>query len=334
MVKRKTLLQNYQDLRSGLEKIYVVPEIPEDNETDYLYLLYRPIIQEFAKHKIQVLNLSISEYPRIVLAKIRGEKSIYHHHWYHLNELRNFFYFIWRTFWILIFRLVGGKIVWTVHNIAPHHGKYRLYNKISRRFLALIASKLHVHCDSAVDLMAKKLGVRKKKFFIVELPHYPSYEMSKEAALKELNEKYVNNSIEKNDLVFLSFGLIGKYKRIKETVEIFTQLEERKKLIIAGKVRNVEQEYLEEIKELVKDSTNIFLINQAIPNEEIPILFNSVDYLILNYKQVLTSAVLKLGLSYGRHVIAVDQGCISEEKDDKIIKFKDEFQLKEIITSL
>lgn len=335
MTKNKTLLQNYLDIKKNLEQVYVVPEIStKDTENDYLYLLYEPITKDVKEHNIIVSSLSISDYPRIVGRKIKGEKSIYHHHWYHLNELKNFFYFIWRTYWILLYRLVGGKVVWTVHNIAPHHGKFKLYNNLARKFLALISSKLHVHCNEAINIMSKKLGVRKKKFFVVEHPSYSAQEMNKRDALKLLKEKYVDQRIIDGDIIFLSFGLIGKYKKIKETIEIFADIDKKKKLIIAGKVRKTEADYLEEIIHLTEKQDNVILINKAIPNEDIPVFFNSVDYLILNYDHVLTSGVIHLGLSYNRKIIAVDKGCISEEKDDKIIKFKDEVQLKEIVNSL
>ena len=335
MTNKNTMIQKYLELRKDVEKVYVVPEIPtKDAEIDYLYLLYNPIIRDFEKHNISVVNLSISEYPKIVFSRIKGEKSIYHHHWYHLNKLQNFFYFVWRTYWILLYRLVGGTVLWTVHNIAPHHGKFKLFNSLSRKFLALIASKLHVHCNEAIEIMSKKLWVRKKKFFIVEIPQYPAKLMPRKEAIKELNEKYVNNSLKEDDLIFLSFGLIGKYKRIKETTEIFSQLEKNKKLIIAGKVRNVEKEYLDEIKQLIKNHSNILLIDKAIPNDAVPIFFNSADYLILNYDKLLTSAVLHLGLSYNKKIIVVDKGCIKDEQDEKIIRFKEESQLKEIISSL
>ena len=335
MTKNKTLLQNYLEIRKGLVKIYVVPEIStKDTENDYLFLLYKPITQNAKKHNITVSNLSISEYPKIVIKKIKGEKSIYHNHWYHLNEFKNIFYFIWRTYWILLYRLVGGKVVWTVHNIAPHHGKFKIFNSFSRKFLAFISSKLHVHCNEAITIMSRKLGVRKKKFFIVEHPPYPVKEMTKENALKKLKEKYTDLGIDDGDIIFLSFGLIGRYKKIKETIEIFSNLDQKKKLIIAGKTRKTETDYLEEIIRLAEKKDNIILINEAIPNDDIPIFFNSTDYLILNYDRVLTSGVLHLGLSYNRKIIAVDKGCISEEKDDKIIKFKDEGHLKEIVDSL
>jgi glycosyltransferase involved in cell wall biosynthesis len=323
------------EIKKGLEQVYVVPEISQkDTENEYLTLLYAPIMKNVEKHKIRVSSLSISQYPKMVVKKITGEKSIYHHHWYHLNEFRNIFYFFWRTYWILLFRIIGGKVVWTIHNIAPHHGKFKFFNIFFRKFLAFISNKLHVHCNEAITIMSKKLSVRRKKFFVVEHPPYSAKEMSRDVALKQLNEKYVNNTLEKEDLVFLSFGLIGKYKKIKETIEIFKNYSSKKKLIIAGKGRKTESDYLEEIIELAEKNDNIILINQAIPNEDIPIFFSSTDYLILNYEHVLTSGVLHLGLSYNRKILAVDKGCISGEKDDKIIRFKDEVQLKEIVDSL
>ena len=334
MSKDKTLLQNYLELRPNLEKIYVVPEIStKDTENNYLYLLYKHIIDDKEKN-IQLINTTIADYPKIFWRKLKGEKNIYHQHWYHLSKFRDLFHFAWRTYWIFMYRLVGGKVVWTVHNIAPHHGKFRCFNWFWRRFLALIATKLHVHCSEAITIMSKKLGVRKKKFFVVEHPDYPIQQGSRNESLKELNQRYANNKIKDSDIIFLAFGLIGKYKKIKETAQIFIDLPPNKKLIIAGKIRQTEENYLEEIKSIIKDKQNIFLVDNAIPDEELPIFFNSADYLILNYDQVLTSGVLYLGLSYNKRIIAIDKGCIKDNQNTNIIKFKDEIQLKEIVSAL
>ena len=130
------------------------------------------------------------------------------------------------------------------------------------------------------------------------------------------------------------FGAIAEYKRIKEVVEIFKVLGEKDKLIVAGFVKRWNQNYFNELKNLV-DNKRIFLKGSLIPDEDVPYFLNSADCVIFNYRNVLTSGGAELALSYKKKIIIPDSGCIREMKSSDIFKFDGDLKsLEKIIRNL
>jgi glycosyltransferase involved in cell wall biosynthesis len=120
------------------------------------------------------------------------------------------------------------------------------------------------------------------------------------------------------------FGAIAEYKGIKEVMEIFKNLNEKNKLIIAGFVKKGNLDYFNELKNL-SDNRNIFLEGRLIPDEEVPYFLNSADYVIFNYRDILTSGGVHLALNYKKSVLVPYAGCLKEIKGN-LINF---FDMKE-----
>ncbi|RPI69177.1 MAG: hypothetical protein EHM47_13690, partial [Ignavibacteriales bacterium] len=164
-----SLLNEYQKLFPGAEKIFVVPQIADLNRnTSYLYQLYKDLLNTSSPVKIETFNAS--SLPKIFLSRLKSEKSILHYHWFEFEDLKSFIGIKWKLFWIILFKLLGGKVVWTVHNYFPHHNQYRYWNLKARRLMARIADRLHIHCGSEIDSLSDILNVRKERFFIVKHP--------------------------------------------------------------------------------------------------------------------------------------------------------------------
>ncbi|MHA1400482.1 MAG: glycosyltransferase [Candidatus Heimdallarchaeaceae archaeon] len=336
MEKVPNLLGNYLDIEKGLEVIYIHPSVlKQKDKNSYLYLLYKPVFDNKRKFNFSMRNVSFSIFPLIVFRKLLGEKSILHHHWYEFNNWKKFLLLIWKTFWMLIYSALGGKIVWTVHNKYPHKQQYLKANKILRKFFAKIAIKLHVHCQSAIKIMGPILGVSEDKFFVLEHPLYPSKIQEREEAIKILNSKYTKNRIKTTDLIFLMFGQISHYKGIREVEQVFNSIQDKnKKLIIAGKTKKNERRYSKIVENLANQNDNILCFVQNIPDEDIPLFFNSSDYIIFNYKDVLTSGAVFLALSYNKKIITNEKGCLKDLKGDNVIKFNSEEELKKLLSTL
>jgi beta-1,4-mannosyltransferase len=333
MMNEESLLNEYQSLCQGVTKVFVIPKIPDSNKnTSYLYQLYKSFLN--ASSPVRVDTFNPASLPKIFLSRLKAEKTILHYHWFEFENLKTFIGIKWKLFWIILYKILGGKIVWTIHNRYPHPNKYLSLNKKFRKLFARIANRLHVHCKSAVDICAEVLDVKKDKFFVVKHPEFPADIFGKDKAIKKLNQKYCNNQLRINDKIFLMFGAIAEYKRIKEVVEIFKVLGEKDKLIVAGFVKRWNQNYFNELKNLV-DNKRIFLKGSLIPDEDVPYFLNSADCVIFNYRNVLTSGGAELALSYKKKIIIPDSGCIREMKSSDIFKFDgDQKSLEKIIRNL
>ena len=319
-MKDYSLRNEYEKLSPGVVKVFVVPQIPVKNRnTSYLCQLYKEFLKNSFPIKIETFNAA--SLPKIFFSSLKSEKSILHYHWFEFEDLKSLIGIKWKFFWIILYKIMGGKLIWTVHNRIPHHNKYIFLNKKIRKLFALLANKLHVHCESAIGQVIVILNVTKEKFFVVKHPEFPADIFEKEKAIEGLNQKYFNNQLKTDDKIFLMFGAIAEYKCIKEVIEIFTSLNERNKLLIAGFIKKGNFSYFKELKK-ISDKRKIFLEGSLIPDEDVPYFLNSADFCIFNYKDILASGGVHLALSYNKQVILPRTGCLKELNGNNIYFFE------------
>ena len=318
----ETSLQvEYQKLCPGVTKVFVVPKVPQKNrDTSYLYQLYKNFLED-SSSQIKIKTFNAAFLPLILLSRLKFEKSILHYHWFEFEDAKSFIGMKWKLFWIIIYKIMGGKIIWTVHNKYPHHNKYIFFNKKIRKFIAKLANRLHIHCESAISSCSEVLGVPENKFFVVRHPEFPSTIIERNKAIENLNQKYLSGKIKAEDKVFLIFGAIAEYKGIKEVINIFNGLDKRNKLLIAGFIKRRNNDYYSELQ-LISNKENIFIIGEMISDKDVPYFFCSADCTIFNYRNVLTSGGIHLALAYKKHVIAPLSGCLKELRNDQINFFE------------
>jgi glycosyltransferase involved in cell wall biosynthesis len=340
-MNEEILLREYQNLCPDVQKVYVVPLINYSfKKTNYLYLLYKNFIVpkdpigEGEKYKIDIESLSVFAHPKIVLSKLKGEKTVVHYHWLEINDIQSLIGMKWKLVWISLYRLFNGKIIWTIHNEFPHSGKYIFLNKVIRKYVAHIANKLQVHCQTAIKIMSPILNVKESKFFIVNHPEFPAELIEKNKAVHLLNQKYFSGKIKSGNILFLMFGEIAEYKGIKEIVKIFNTLSNEKKLIIVGTVKKGNKNYFKNCVSSIENKDQILTYTERIPDEEVPIFINSCDYVLFNYRNVLTSGSVFLALNYKKNIIIPLKGCLKELSGQNVISFNEESDLKNILLTI
>ncbi len=321
-----TLLAKYIDIYPQLEKLYVDPW-PESNDNEYLQLLYHGVFK-----KLKIKNLKRTIYPLLFFYKIFGMKLIVHHHWFDARTYKSAVTIIWKLVWLFMFKAVGGKIVWTVHNKYPHHGLFIKFNKYARILMAFIATDLHVHCSNVIVTMSQILKVSKDKFFVVKHPNYEVDIFSQDIAIDKFEKKY-QYKIDQSKTIFLIFGQIAKYKGIRELLEIINEIEDDFVLIIAGKIKEKSGTYFSDIKKLIMNR-KIIVLDSFILADDVPILFNVSDYVVFNYKDILTSGAVILALNYKKNTIAPHKGCISDIENKNLITFETEDELRSTLLNV
>lgn len=321
----KSLYSKYIDIEPKIEELYVDPWL-ENNSNEYLELLYRDIF-----NRIKIRNLTTVTYPLLFLYKVSGKNIIVHHHWFEARSYKSSLRIIWKLFWLIMFKIMGGKIIWTIHNKYPHNKLFLNFNKVARISMAFISSDLHVHCNSAIGIMSKILKVPKEKFFVVKHPDYEVELYSKNEAIRKYKKNY-KNEIDQSKKIFLIFGQIAEYKGIKELLNIFNNIEDDFILIIAGKIKHDNDIYFREVKRLLMNK-NVVVLDSFIPPENVPILFNLADYVVFNYQDILTSGAVLLSLDYNKTTIAPKKGCINDIRNKNLITFDTEKELYLVLTN-
>lgn len=274
----------WQILKDGLQRAGV--EICQTN--DRLYLQWRWLLQN--RSKVDVLH--------------------FHHlkHHYSINERRasykSFFKFAAK---VALARLLGYRVVWTVHNLHPHERmKPERVFHLTNWALAQLANSVIVHCEFARQALSRHYG-RRRGIIVIEHPNYiDAYPnaISRGQARQML-------TISDIDRVFLFLGAVRPYKGVEKLARIFGNLEQANlKLMVVGKMWDKDLE--EQLKRLAAIDGRIELYPDYVPDKDLQVYFNAADAVVLPYSEVLSSGSALLAMSFSRAVIAPRIGCLKE----------------------
>ena len=200
---------------------------------------------------------------------------------------------------VLIVKLKGSNIVWTVHNAAPH-------DAYQPRFSYFFMNWFAKQCDGLIFMNEESKATffnlyrckRNIQYAIIPHGHYRN---SYPAAIdNELAKSKL--SLPNNKKVLLCFGMIKPYKNVDGLMELFTQAKLLDYvLVVAG---NTDSPELKEKLIQRAKSSNIHLFLQFIPDNKVHIYLSAADTVILPYKTILNSGALLLALSFNKPVIA------------------------------
>ncbi|RMI27831.1 MAG: hypothetical protein D6681_00190, partial [Calditrichaeota bacterium] len=228
----------------------------------------------------------------------------------------------------------GGKVVWTVHNRQPHHGRMPRMNGYLRRLWARLPHRLHVHCREAVAIMAPFLGVPAERFVVAAHPEFPTQPIPPDRARRELIRRgYLPQRTLEYAPWFLMFGAIAPYKGIAEVMEMFREATPGRLLLVVGAPKREAGEYLTRLHRLCREHRHIRLIPRHIPETEVPLFLSAADYVVFNYREVLTSGGAELARGYGKTLILPRKGCLKEWQGDNILFFDTPAELKALLLS-
>lgn len=213
-------------------------------------------------------------------------------------------------YFVKLWKLLGIKIVYTVHNILPHDTGIKYKNRY--KIIYDLADALMCHIQKTKNALVSDFGVSSNKIYII--PHGPMYceykndNMNKEAACEKLKldskRKYV-----------LMLGIIRPYKGIEfllKTWKIVSDMIPEAKLIIAG---NGEKQYIDSIKKLIEElglKESVITRFEFIPTEEVPLYHYASDVVVFPYKDIDQSGALFTAMALGKPIIATNIGGLKE----------------------
>lgn len=262
-------------------------------------------------------GISISFGGRVIKSVLENRPDILHIHWTYpfmvaksrLGTVAKSIKFICE---LSLMRLFGIKIIWTVHNIVDHEGKFKSTELFFNKLLTKLCDKLIVHCQSAkMEIME----VYNREDSSIEVIPHGSYIGLYENKIIRANARHKLN-LNVRDRIFLYFGQVRPYKGIPELIDAFNRLKnERCKLLIVGKPLN--SDIAENIKGKCMNNSNIKTVLTFVPDEDIQIYMNAADVVVLPFKDILTSGSVILSMSFGKPIVIPISGCISDTLDEK-----------------
>jgi len=221
-----------------------------------------------------------------------------------------------RGFWfcidLLLVRLLGVQLVWTVHNKYHHERYYVRIEYILNIVAANVVHTLTVKCPSAKKTISEIYHVRNNSKIAV-IPDGSYIDAYPNTVKKSDARKHLDIG---DKFVYLYFGLIRPYKGVEELVEAFKSIESQDiELWIVG---NPKTDAIRKriISKTAKDQ-RIHTTLEYVPDEDIQYYMNAADVLVLPYQDILNSGSVYLGLSFGKPIIAPRIGCIPSSMSTK-----------------
>jgi glycosyltransferase involved in cell wall biosynthesis len=249
-------------------------------------------------------------YVKLLRYVIAAKPKIFHILW------NNKFQFFDRTLLTLYYRLLGKKIILTVHNVntSRRDSKDSALNRQTLRFQYRQADHIFVHTQEMKHELSKEYCVNESHVTVIPFGinnSVPNTDLSSIEAKERLG-------LRKEDKTILFFGNIAPYKGLEYLVSAYQQIAAKRsdyKLIIAGRPKGFEQ-YWTQVQEMIRADVQkgkIILRKEYIPDEETEVFFKAADVLALPYRYIYQSGVLFLGYSFGLPVLAADVGSLRDE---------------------
>ena len=185
----------------------------------------------------------------------------------------------------------GGLFLWTVHNRAPHDGRYlAVHHELSAK-LGRLADQIHLHSYAALEELERGRALDRDKVTVVPHGNYrPLFP----------NPGRLERSAPEAGRHFLLFGRLGRYKGGEELVQSFAGLDDpATRLTIAGKL--IDPIDLAGLAPAVR--ARIVVHDRYLSDADLLELFGEADFVVSPYRASLTSGTVLLAMSLARPVI-------------------------------
>ena len=254
----------------------------------------------------------LAYYGRLAAYAMTAKPRLFHILWNNKIELFD------RTGLMLFYRLLGKRVVLTVHNvnIGVRDGADGPLNRLSLRVQYALCGHLFAHTGLMRRDLEAQFGVPASKVTVVPFgvnDTTPKTNLTRVQARQRLG-------FDDGHGVLLFFGNIAPYKGLEYLVRAFAVVAARRpacRLVIAGRPKgNAEywRQVEDEIHALGLDAL-VLRHTTFIPDDEVEVYFKAADALVLPYTSVFQSGVLFLGFNFGLPAIVTDVGALCDEID-------------------
>lgn len=222
-----------------------------------------------------------------------------------------------RTILLVIYRLLGKRLLLTAHNIntARRNGNDGWLNRLTLRVQYHLMDGIFIHTAKMADELRKDYGVSDKRI------HQVSFGINNAVPSTNLTPGEAKQRLrcQAGERVVLFFGRIEPYKGLEHLVGALEILERRTaglyKLLIAGEPKKEHLTYWADIRSRILNGPlrhRTHMRAEFIPDVDTELYCKAADVLVLPYKDIYQSGVLFLAYSFGLPVIATAVGSFPE----------------------
>ena len=214
------------------------------------------------------------------------------------------------------FKALGGRLVWTVHNVLPHGSRF---DDEEARLQAGVVERcdvVHVMTPRTAEHVAPVFRIPAEKTLLVEHPSYlGAYEdfTSRAQARHDLG-------LMPDEQVTLVLGAIRPYKGLDTLLDAWERLgaSRPRRLVIAGNPS--EEPGVAAVIERAALDPSMLVHARPIPPTEIQTFLRAADVMALPYVRSLNSGAQMLALTFGLPVIVPSGGGLDEIADERFAR--------------
>ena len=218
-------------------------------------------------------------------------------------------------FMIILFRLAGIKIIYTIHNVNLLHKKMRFYHHFLLKVSYNLTHALIIHSNAGKAEIIDLFNINESKITVIPHGDYkfftPTTKLSKEDAKTALG--FSNNT-----KTLLFFGAIRPSKGLRTIILALPLIKKSinpVKLLIIGEPYESYKSYRALIN-LYSLQDDIYENLDYVPNEEVGLYFSASDLVLLPYHEITHSGVLQIAYAFGKPVVATSLDGFREAVED------------------
>lgn len=209
---------------------------------------------------------------------------------------------------LLLARLLGYRLVWTMHDFLPTWPLSPAWvERLARRIMAALAHDVIVHCEEGRRLLARHFGRRRRVWTLPHpvFPTPPSAAISRPAARAAL-------MLPPAAFIVGFVGGIRPNKGIEQLLAAFAAWGQADAwLLVAGRPWPPPA-YVAALHTQVATLPRVLFRPEEIPDEEMLLYVAAADVMAFPFQRVLTSSTVIMALAAGRAVIGPRLGCLAE----------------------
>lgn len=267
-------------------------------------------LSDSARHGTQLLARTTDQFSANWMWRQRRECDVLHIHWLellfvHPSWARSLRRWLSTMAALLLARLLGVRVVYTVHNLGQHEGRRPGLAWLGHVVMFALAQAVHVHDAETAAQLAR--GWRRRRGVYV-IPHgsyvgaYPN-RCTRAEARAELG-------LDEGAFVYLFLGRVRPYKGLEDLVAAFRRVADaRAVLLVAGEVQDPGYDTV--VRALAGNDERVRLSLTFVAEEQLQVYLNACDITVLPYRHVTTSGAAVLSFSFAVPIIAPRIGCFA-----------------------
>lgn len=202
---------------------------------------------------------------------------------------------------LAVARILGYRLVWTIHQVLPHESVDRALDLRAAQLLTRACHLLHAHDRWTATQARSVLGASPKRIAIVPHGSYVGVYPKGRPRSEVRNEL----GLPQESFVFLCFGELRAYKEIELLLAAFISLSlPNSRLIVAGNAKS--PAVGSAVRAATARDPRVLSMLGFVPAERVAELFHACDAAVLPRGEDGTTGSLVLALSMGLPVVASD----------------------------